>query len=91
MTSRERVLKSLNDHEPDRIPVDLSGYRSSGISAIAYPRLRAALGLQPRSVDMYDPVQQVAICHHDVLDLSGVDTVELGRAPDLPESRSVRL
>jgi uroporphyrinogen decarboxylase len=70
----------LNHHQPDRVPVDLSGYRSSGISPIAYPKLRAALGLEPRSVDVYDIVQQLAICHDDVLDSLGVDTVELGRA-----------
>jgi uroporphyrinogen decarboxylase len=79
MTSRERVLASLNHQQPDRVVVDLSGYRSSGISAIAYPKLRAALGLQPRSVDVYDPVQQLAIVHEDVLDRFGVDTVEMGR------------
>ena len=78
-TSRERVLCSLNYHQPDRVPVDLSGYRSSGIAAIAYPKLRAALGLEPRMVDVYDPVQQLAIVHDDVLDRLGVDTVELGR------------
>jgi uroporphyrinogen decarboxylase len=80
MTGRERVLAALNHCEPDRVPVDLSGHRSSGISAVAYPRLRAALGLEPRSVDVYDPVQQLAICHEDVLDRLGVDTIELGRA-----------
>jgi uroporphyrinogen decarboxylase len=79
MTSRERVLAALNHQQPDRIPVDLSGYRSSGISAVAYPKLRAALGLPPRSIDVYDPVQQLAICHDDVLDIFGVDTIELGR------------
>ena len=78
-TSRERVLASLNHRQPDRIPVDLSGYRSSGISAIAYPKLRAALGLPPRSVDVYDPVQQLAIVHDDVLDRLGIDTIELGQ------------
>ena len=79
MTSQERVLASLNHRQPDRVPVDLSGHRSSGISAIAYPKLRAALGLAPRSVDVYDPVQQLAICHEDVLDRLGIDTIEMGR------------
>ena len=73
------MLASLNHQEPDRVPVDLSGHRSSGISAIAYPRLRKALGLDPRTVDVYDPVQQLAIVHEDVLDRFGVDTIELGR------------
>ena len=79
-TSRERVLASLHHREPGRIPIDLSGHRSSGISAIAYPKLRAALGLPPRTVDVYDPVQQLAIVHDDVLDRLGIDTIELGRA-----------
>ena len=79
MTSRERVLASLNHQQPDQVVVDLSGYRSSGISAIAYPKLRAALGLEPRSVDVYDPVQQLAIVDDDVLDRFGADTIEMGR------------
>ena len=45
MTSRERVLASLNHQQPDRVPIDLSGHRSSGIAAIAYARLRDHLGL----------------------------------------------
>lgn len=78
-TSRERVLASLNHRQPDRVAVDLSGYRSSGIAAMAYPKLRTALGLPPRRVDVYDPPQQLAICHDDVLDRLGIDTIELGR------------
>lgn len=79
MTSRQRVLAALNHQQPDRVPVDLSGHRSSGISAMAYPRLRKALGLPPRPVYVYDPVQQLAIVDDDMLDLFGIDTVELGR------------
>lgn len=79
MTSRERILTALNHREPDRIPVDFSGHRSSGIAARAYPALRAALGLPPRLVYVYDPIQQLAIVDDDVLDRFGVDTIELGR------------
>lgn len=78
-TPRERVLATLSHQEPDRVPVDLSGHRSSGISAMAYPKLRAALGLEPGAVYVYDPVQQLAIVHDDVLERFGVDTVEMGR------------
>jgi uroporphyrinogen decarboxylase len=80
MTSRERVLASLDHREPDRPPVDLSGHRSSGINAIAYRKLRAALGLPARVPRVYDPVQQLAIVEEDALALLGVDTIELGRA-----------
>lgn len=80
MTPRERVLAALNHREPDRPPVDCSGHRSSGIAALAYARLRKHLGLPERPLRVYDPVQQLAIVDEDVLDLFGVDTIELGRA-----------
>ena len=80
MTSRERVLSALNHGEPDRIPVDLSGHRSSGIAAIAYARLRDFLGLPKKPIRVYDPVQQLAIVDEDVLQRFRVDTIELGRA-----------
>ncbi len=79
-TSRRRVLDALEHREPDRVPVDLSGHRSSGISAIAYARLRKYLGLPERPVRVYDPVQQLTVVDRDVLDLFGIDTIELGRA-----------
>ena len=80
MNSRERVLMALSHCEPDRIPVDLSGHRSSGIAAMAYRRLRQHLGLEARPIRVYDPVQQLAIVDEDVLQRFGVDTIELGRA-----------
>jgi uroporphyrinogen decarboxylase len=80
MSSRERVLAALNHREPDRVPVDLSGHRSSGIAALLYPKLRALLGLPPEAVRVYDPIQQLAIVGPDVLERFGVDTLELGRA-----------
>jgi len=80
LSSRERVLAALNHQEPDRIPIDLSGHRSSGIAAMAYARLREYLGLPKKPVRVYDPVQQLAIVDEDVLQRFRVDTMELGRA-----------
>ena len=80
LTSRERVLAALNHQEPDRIPIDLSGHRSSGIAAMAYARLRDYVGLPKRPIRVYDPVQQLAIVDEDVLQQFHVDTIELGRA-----------
>jgi uroporphyrinogen decarboxylase len=79
-TSRERVLTALNHREPDCIPVDFSGHRSSGIAAMAYRRLRDFLDLPKKPIRVYDPVQQLAIVDEDVLRCFRVDTVELGRA-----------
>jgi uroporphyrinogen decarboxylase len=80
LTSRERVLRAFQFKSSDRIPVDLSGHRSSGLSASLYPKLRTALGLKPASIRIYDPVQQLAVLDNDVLDALGIDTIELGRA-----------
>jgi uroporphyrinogen decarboxylase len=79
LTSRERVLAALAHREPDRVPIDLSGHRSSGISALLYPKLRRSLNLPPRPVRVYDPIQQLAIVDSDLLDRFQVDTIELGR------------
>ena len=80
MNSRQRVLSSLNHEQPDVVPIDFSGHRSSGISAIAYARLRKYLGLPEKPIFVYDPIQQLAIVDEDILDRFGVDTIELGRA-----------
>ncbi|MFC1539394.1 uroporphyrinogen decarboxylase family protein [Candidatus Latescibacterota bacterium] len=79
MTSRETVLAAMNHRETGKVPVDFSGHRSSGISAITYPKLREHLGLEPKPVRVYDPVQQLAIVHDDILEIFEVDTIELGR------------
>ena len=79
MKPRERVLAALDHRETDRVPVDFSGHRSSGIAAIAYPKLRDFLGLPAKPVRVYDVIQQLAVVDDDVLDRFGVDTIELGR------------
>lgn len=79
LSPRERVMKSLNHQQPDRVPIDFSGHRSSGISAIAYNRLRKQLGYPDKPIRVYDPIQQLAIVDDDILDRFNVDTIELGR------------
>ncbi len=80
MTSRERVQRAFAHREADAVPVDFGGHRSSGIAAIAYARLRRHLGLSERPIRVYDPIQQLAVIDEDVLDLFGIDTIEMGRA-----------
>jgi uroporphyrinogen decarboxylase len=80
MTSRQRILQAFEFKPSDRIPIDFSGHRSSGLSASIYADLRKALDLEPRPVRIYDPIQQLAVLDGDILDFFGVDTIELGRA-----------
>ncbi len=72
-------MTALEFREPDRIPVDLGGHRSSGIAAITLHQLRKYLGLPEKPVRVYDMVQQLGIIDGDILDLFGVDTIEMGR------------
>ena len=80
MTARERVLSAINHKEPDKIPVDLGGTPSSGISAIAYNRLVKHTGIENKANKVYDVVQQVTQPEEEVLDLFHVDVVDVGRS-----------
>jgi uroporphyrinogen decarboxylase len=46
MTHRERVLRALTHQEPDRVPLDLGGSRSSSLVVEAYEGLNRHLGSQ---------------------------------------------
>ena len=80
MTSRERVLAAIAHRQPDRIPVDLGATPSSGISAMAYGKLKTHLKMQSGHTRIYDVVQQLAQPEAGVLDRFGVDVVDVGRA-----------
>ena len=79
MTPRERVLATIHHREPDRVPVDLGATPSSGISAIAYGRVKQHLGITAGHNRVYDVVQQLAQPEDVILDRFGVDVVDLGR------------
>jgi len=86
MTSRERIRCALNHQRPDIVPIDFGGHRSSGIAAIAYAKLKKALGISSGDIYVYDMVQQLAIIESDVLDRIGADAVEMGRGFMLDEN-----
>lgn len=77
MTSRERVRKTLGFQPTDRIPKDLAGMRSTGISAFAYPKLVAGLGLPPRRPRVEDTGQMLGMPDLDVLDALDCDVVTI--------------
>jgi uroporphyrinogen decarboxylase len=80
MTSRERVLASINHKQSDRIPVDMSSTPSSGISAIAYSNLIRYIGRDDLPVHIYDVVQQLAQPDELILKMFDVDVIDIGRA-----------
>lgn len=97
MTPRERVIKALNHEQPDRIPLDLGGTESSGMTGIAYNRLRSYLGLGRGKTRIFDVYQQVAEIENDVRDLLQVDTIPLLIEPagwkpfELPDGSPCRI
>jgi uroporphyrinogen decarboxylase len=77
ISSRERVLTSLNFERPDRCPKDLGGMASTSISTFAYPKLVQQLGLPWRRHRTHDTMQMLAFPDMDVLDALGCDVVTI--------------
>ncbi len=79
MNPRERILAAIDHKEPDRIPIDLGATPSSGISVVAWKNLLRYLNKEHLNTYVYDVVQEVVQPEMEVLDLFGVDVVDLGR------------
>ena len=79
MNSRERVLAALRHEEADRVPIDLSSHRSTGIHVGSLHKLRKHLGLETRRIRLYDVMQQLGDVDPDVLDRFRADVVQIHR------------
>ncbi len=77
MNSRERILRTLNHEEPDRVPFDMGGTVITGIQAKAYRKLRDYLGLPKKEIKIIDILQQLAQVDDDVMDYLKVDVRNL--------------
>jgi len=86
MTPRERILAAIRHQGPDRVPIDMGATPSSGISAIAYGRLKKHLGISTGHNRVYDVVQQLAQPEEEILDHFGIDVVDLGRTFDVNDA-----
>jgi len=84
MTSRERVVRTLNHQPADRAPLDLGMHPSTGISAFAYHHLRRHLGLDTRAIRVPDVVQMLAFVDEDVRQRFHLDCVMLEPAWPTP-------
>ena len=74
MNSRERVVKTINHQEPDRVPIDLGGSLVSGIMAGALVRLRRHLGLS-EEVRVYDCFQMLGDVAMDLVERFDIDVL----------------
>ncbi|HDS06606.1 MAG TPA: methyltransferase, partial [Bacteroides sp.] len=78
MTSRERILATIGHRQPDRIPIDLGASTVTGISAMAYNKLRKQLGVETPA-RVFDVVQQLAMVDERIIDSFRVDATDLNR------------
>lgn len=75
MTSRERLIRTLNHQETDKVVLDLGATPITGINANALAKLRTALGLEERKVKISEPGQLLGMVEDDVRVALGVDVV----------------
>ena len=91
MTPRQRVIAALRHERPDRIPLDIGGTESSGMTGMFYNALRQHLGLPPGRTQVFEPYQQVVKIEPDMREMLGIDTIPLLIEPrswkpfDLPD------
>ncbi|NSW92733.1 MAG: hypothetical protein HPY74_19170 [Firmicutes bacterium] len=80
MKSRERILKTLNHEEPDRIPRDLGGTESSSLSAFSFIKVKNFLGFDDIPF-IYDPYQYIAYTNDAIRKRYLIDTNNLSPGP----------
>jgi uroporphyrinogen decarboxylase len=85
MSSRKVVLDAISHKEPERVPVDMGATPSSGISAIAYNKLKRHLGFN-HPTRVYDVVQQLAQIDEEMAERLGIDCLDIGRTFNDKES-----
>jgi uroporphyrinogen decarboxylase len=78
-SSRNRIRMVLDRKIPDRIPIDMGGSFCTGISCIAYNRLKNSLGFSKRLARMYDFNQQLAYPEKEIIDLYNIDVIDAGQ------------
>lgn len=77
MTSKERVLASINHKQPDKIPIDIGAANTTGISVCALARLRKYYGLPEKDLEIFEVMQMLGQVDDDVRRLLGGDVVSL--------------
>ncbi|MEW5901404.1 MAG: uroporphyrinogen decarboxylase family protein [Acidobacteriota bacterium] len=73
MTSKERVLASLNHRQPDAVPVDFGSTAVTGIHVSAVAALRDRYGLEKHPVKVHEPYQMLGLLDEDLKEIIGVD------------------
>jgi hypothetical protein len=73
MTSKERVVATLNHRQPDCIPMDFGGTAVSGVHVTCVAALRDHFGLEKRPVKVHEPYQMLGLVEDDLKGAMGLD------------------
>lgn len=77
MTSRERIIATINHQEPDYVPLDLGASGQTGMSASTLYKLRRAYGLEEHPIRICEPGQLLGEIEEDLLKKVGADVIPL--------------
>src|SRR5664279_1646975 len=75
MTSKERVIASLNHRQTDKAAIDFGSTSVTGIHVLAIERLRDYYGLEKKPVKVIEPYQMLGEVEDDLKVVLGIDTV----------------
>ncbi|MFQ3549079.1 MAG: uroporphyrinogen decarboxylase family protein [Armatimonadota bacterium] len=80
------MLKAIKHEQPDRVPIDFGGMRSTTIMAVGYNKLKEYLGIDTGQTLVYDTMQMLAEIEKPILDRFQIDVVDalntFGRHPE---------
>ena len=91
MTSRERVIETINHRIPDRVPIDLGGTHVTSFSATAYQNFRAYHGLEQKPCKLSCMLMMAAKLDDDAREIMGIDTTFLSYPVDAAGCRYDRV
>lgn len=83
MTSRERIIKTINHQQPDRIPIDIGATGQTGISASVVYKLRKALKMDDRPIKIVEIFQQLGEVDEELRSYINSDVVGINGLYDM--------
>ncbi len=86
LTSRERVLRTVNFQDADRVPIDLGAMKASGIGIKAYNSIKAKLGIHSNT-RICDPKFMIASVEEAFMRRFHLDVVPLDVSSVLSDAR----
>jgi len=76
-TPRERLIKTLNHQQPEKVPSDMGSTPVTGIAAGVLDKLRKELKLEDKPVKVHEPFQILGMVEEDIIKTFKLDIIGL--------------